>query len=137
MNKGADHRPGTAIRMTRQRRAILAELHRPDQHPTADEVYRRVRQKLPSISLGTVYRNLEILSEAGLIQTLHLGGGQKHYDGGLNRHYHVRCARCGKISDVPADRFPDLDAAATGHGFRILGHQLAFEGICQKCQKGK
>ena len=123
--------------MTDQRRAILKELRRPDQHLTADEVYRRVRQKLPNISLGTVYRNLEILSEAGLIRMLHLGGGQKHYDGGLHRHYHVRCVQCGKTSDIPADPFPDLDAAAGGHGFKILGHELAFEGLCQECQKGK
>ena len=123
------------LRMTRQRRIILDEFRTPGRHLIADEVYMRVRRKLPNISLGTVYRNLEILSQAGLIKRLHLGGGQRQYDGGLHRHYHVRCVKCGKISDIPADPFPELDNMAKGHGFKILGHQLEFEGLCQVCRK--
>jgi len=123
------------LRMTRQRRIILEEFHTPGKHPTADEVYARVRKKLPNISLGTVYRNLDLLSQAGLIKKLRLGGRQKQFDGGLHRHYHVRCVRCGRISDVSADPFGDLDAAARSTSdFQILGHQLEFEGLCAKCK---
>jgi len=123
------------LRMTRQRRIIMEEFQTPGGHLTADDVYVSVRRKLPNISLGTVYRNLEILSQAGLIRKLTLGGGQRHYDGGLHRHYHVRCLRCGKIRDIPAESLGDLDEAARGYGFEILGHQLEFEGICQECQQ--
>ena len=90
---------------------------------------------MPRISLGTVYRNLEILCRAGLINRLQTGGGQRQYDGGVHKHYHVRCVECGQVSDVPAEPFPDLDAAAEAEGFRIIGHQLTFEGICDKCRE--
>lgn len=122
--------------MTRQRRTILRELRSLDAHPAADEVYALVRKKLPKISLGTVYRNLDILSRAGLINRLSLGDGQKHYDGQVSEHYHVRCLECGKISDVPADEFGDLDEAAeSACEFEILNHQLQFEGICKDCRE--
>ena len=114
---------------------ILEQFRQSGQHPTAVEVYERVRRKLPNISLGTVYRNLEILSQAGLITKLQLGGGQKQYDGGTHEHYHVQCVRCDRVSDIPAEPFPDLDAAADGYGFEILGHQLAFRGLCRQCRQ--
>ena len=123
--------------MTRQRRLILEQFRQSGDHPTAAEVYERVRCELPNISLGTVYRNLEILSRAGLIKKLQLGGGQRQYDGGTHEHYHVHCVRCGTISDIPVEPFPDLDAAADGYGFEILGHQLAFRGLCRQCQRAE
>ena len=135
MNKTGPDSSCLLVRMTRQRRLILGEFQTPGKHFTADEVYARVRKKLPNISLGTVYRNLDLLSQAGLIKRLHLGGRQKQYDGGMHKHYHVRCVRCGRISDVSADPFGDLDAAAASTSdFAILGHQLEFEGLCAKCK---
>ena len=121
--------------MTRQRRLILEELDAPGRHLTADAVYQRVRLRIPNISLGTVYRNLEILSRAGLIRKLHIGGGQKRFDGALHKHYHVRCVQCGRINDVPAGPFGNLEAAAGGNSsFDILGHELEFEGLCGQCK---
>ncbi|MDP6636057.1 MAG: transcriptional repressor [Phycisphaerae bacterium] len=123
------------LRMTRQRRLILEELDTPGMHPTADTVYQRVRRRIPNISLGTVYRNLEILSQAGMVKKLHIGSGQKRYDRTLHRHYHVRCVKCGFISDVPAEPFGDLEEAARGSSeFDILGHDLEFEGLCENCK---
>jgi Fur family ferric uptake transcriptional regulator len=120
--------------MTRQRLAILEQFRRPGRHLRADDVYGLVRAVLPNVSLGTVYRNLELLSRAGLIRKLDLGGTQRSYDGGLHRHYHVRCVHCGRMDDVSAAPFGDLDAAAAGTTeFRILGHQLQFEGLCARC----
>ena len=124
-------------RMTRQRRIILEEMRTPGRHLTADDVYGRVRKQIPNISLGTVYRNLEVLVQAGRIRKLTLGGGQKQYDGGVHKHYHIRCSKCGLVTDVSAKAFPDLDKAATGgvDGFEITGHELEFIGICEKCKK--
>jgi len=114
---------------------ILEEFRTPGKHLTADLVYEHVRRRIPNISLGTVYRNLEILSKAGMIKKLRLGCGQKQYDGGLHAHYHVRCLRCGRISDVPAELFGDLESAARqSSDFEILGHQLEFEGLCPDCK---
>ncbi len=131
----AANSPYGAIRMTKQRRMIMEEFKADNYHPSADEIYANVRERLPNISLGTVYRNLELLSQAGLIRKLDVGGRQKQYDGGLHKHYHVRCTSCGQTSDVPAQAIGDLDKIVCGAGgFEITGHELAFEGICPACK---
>ena len=126
-------------RMTRQRRIILDEMQTPGRHLTADDVYERVRQKIPNISLGTVYRNLEVLHQAGRIKKLTMGGGQKKYDGGMHRHYHVRCIKCDKVCDVSAEAFGNLNKAALGgvETFEIIDHELEFTGMCDDCGKKK
>lgn len=74
------------MRMTRQRKIILEEVRKVNTHPSADEIYEMVRLRLPRISLGTVYRNLEILSELGKIQKLQLSGSLKRFDWNTNKH---------------------------------------------------
>ena len=69
-------------------------------HPTADEVYQVVRKRLPRISLGTVYRNLDVLSESGEISRLDRCGAQYRFDGDLEQHYHIRCSSCGRVDDI-------------------------------------
>ncbi|MHB8927904.1 MAG: Fur family transcriptional regulator [Bacillota bacterium] len=126
------------LRNTRQRQVILEELGKVTSHPTADEVYAMVRRRLPHISLGTVYRNLELLSAAGEIQTLELAGTQKRFDGNPANHYHVRCLRCGRVEDLdlPIKALDGLeDAVAEASGFKAVGHRLRFMGLCPKCQK--
>lgn len=104
-------------------------------HPSADEIYETVRQQLPHISLGTVYRALALLSEVGLIRELHLGGRPKRFDGDLGTHYHVRCRECGEVSDVPLDPDPPLDSTVRHlTEYHVLGHHLEFEGICPRCR---
>ncbi len=122
--------------MTRQRRVILEELRKLDSHPTADEVYEMARGRLPRISLGTVYRNLEILSECGLIRKLELGGTQKRFDGNLRNHYHVRCIRCGSIEDVPLEPLTTIENAIRKvSDYEIIGTRLEFIGVCPRCRK--
>lgn len=122
--------------MTQQRRVILEELQKLDSHPTADEVYERARRRLPRISLGTVYRNLEILSECGLIQKLELGGTQKRFDGRVENHCHVRCIRCGCISDVPMAPLTTIENRIRGASdYEIIGSRLEFIGVCPQCKK--
>ncbi len=122
------------FRMTRQRKVILQELCQVDTHPSADEVYAMVRKRLPRISLGTVYRNLEILSESGDIQKLELGCTLKRFDGTTKKHYHLRCIRCDRVVDAPVDFEVSIDHGMKGAtDFKIIGHKLEFIGICPEC----
>ena len=122
------------LRMTRQRRVILEELCKVDTHPSADEVYAMVRKRLPRISLGTVYRNLEILAGSGDIQKLEPGGTLKRFDGKTENHYHLRCVRCDRVVDAPIDFEVtirhDLKYATD---FKIIGHKLELIGLCPAC----
>ncbi len=124
-------------RMTRQRKVILEEVQRDlDRHMTADEIYEEVRKRLPRISLGTVYRNLEILAELGAIQKLELSGSIKRFDGNPSRHYHIRCMRCGRVDNAPVAPLRQIEDKLYGATvFTILGHRLEFEGFCPKCSK--
>ena len=124
------------MRMTRQREVILAELRNSDAHPSADELYQRVREKLPRISLGTVYRNLEILSELGEIRKLELSGALKRYDGHPHRHYHIRCVQCNTVVDAPVAPLNQLeDELYQTTVFEIIGHNLEFTGLCPGCSQ--
>ena len=125
------------FRMTRQRRIILEELQKLHSHPTADEVYDTVRKRVPRISLGTVYRNLEILSQWGLARKLDLAGAPRRFDGSMEEHYHVRCVGCGEVEDVPVEPLPDLEASIRSNtDFEIIGHRLNFLGFCPRCRRG-
>lgn len=124
------------LKLTKQRQIILDELQKVRSHPSADEVYALVRRRLPRISLATVYRNLEVLAEAGLIKKLALAGSQKRFDGMVENHYHIRCLKCGRVDDV------DLELLTLGdqsldflNGYQCLGHRLEFLGICPRCQE--
>jgi Fur family ferric uptake transcriptional regulator len=122
--------------MTRQRRVILEELRKLESHPTADEVYELARQRLPRISLGTVYRNLEILSDCGMIQKLELGGTQKRFDGNVRNHYHVRCIRCCCIEDISMEPITTVeDVVRAVSDYEIIGSRLEFIGVCPQCKK--
>ena len=122
------------MRMTRQRKIILEVLRDNNTHPSADEVYRMVRPYLPRISLGTVYRNLEVLSELGDIQKLELSGTLKRLDGNPKKHYHIRCMNCDRLDDAPIDFLGnierDLDCST---GYKVMGHRLEFVGLCPEC----
>ena len=123
------------FRMTTQRKVILEELRKVDTHPSADEVYEMVRKRLPRISLGTVYRNLEILSERGEIQKLELSGTLKRFDGVAENHYHIRCVDCGRVVDAPVDCDIEINnQLRDATNYRIIGHKLEFIGICPACQ---
>ena len=126
------------LRMTRQRQLILEELRNVSTHPSADELYEMVRKRLPRISLGTIYRNLEILSQVGEIQKLESGGMQKRFDGNASAHYHIRCLECAQIEDLHMDPFANIEAkAAFLNNYKILGHRLEILGLCPNCKDKK
>ena len=129
--------PAARTRMTRQRAEILAELRKAKNHPTAEELHARVRQALPKISLGTVYRNLELLAQAGEILRLEGGSHGRRFDGDAGPHLHVRCVRCGRVADVcgPAPE-PELDALSAA-GFAILGARVELDGLCESCAQAR
>ena len=122
-------------RMTRQRRIILEELREVTSHPTAEEVYSMVRVRLPHISLGTVYRNLDFLAASGEIRQLQSSGSVRRFDGTIAPHFHVRCRICGRVDDANlCGPPPNLEAlSATSPNFFITGCNLEFEGVCHAC----
>ncbi len=123
------------MRITNQREIILEELRRLRTHPTADELYEVVKRRLPRISIATVYRNLERMSEAGIIHKLENGGRQKRFDGDNRPHSHVFCIRCGRISDVrTVEGASARDLILDSKGFQIIEGGLQFEGVCPSCQ---
>lgn len=127
--------PGKRRRHTPQRQVILEELAGLYTHPTAAELYALVRQRLPRVSLGTVYRNLEVLCEDGLARRLTLAGSDARYDGNTRPHDHVRCIGCGILRDLPpgtAAFRPDLPAEAAG--FLVEGYRLEYFGRCPRCR---
>lgn len=124
------------LRVSKQRKAILETLQNTRCHPTADEVYEIVRQRLPHISLGTVYRNLEILSSTGVIKKIQLGGPQMRFDDCTKDHDHIRCVHCGRVDDLPLNPLnPCEEALQKECGYKIIGHCLEFMGICPQCQQ--
>lgn len=120
-------------RTTKQRMVILEELRAVHCHPTADEIYAMTRVRLPRISLGTVYRNLDLLARQGEIICLESAGSQKRFDGNINEHQHVRCVSCGKVGDImhpfAVPQVPDRPV----EGFVVTKARLEFEGVCNDC----
>lgn len=128
--------PTPMIRLTTQRQIILEELAKVKSHPTASEVYDMVRKRLPRIGLGTVYRNLELMAENGMIIKLEVGGTQKRFDATTDAHYHIRCSCCGKVEDMDIQVIDSLvGAAAESSSYQILGHHIEYTGICPECQE--
>ena len=127
--------PDRKMKMTKQRRVIVEELNKLKTHPTATVLYELVRKRLPQVSLGTVYRNLEMLSDAGIILKLETAGTQKRFDGTVENHYHVRCVKCGQVDDLPVPLFGDIEDSLRGlSDYKILSHRLEFQGICPSCR---
>ena len=125
------------LRMTPQRMVLIEELRKLHTHPTADELYEVVRRRLPHISLGTVYRNLEILSRTGIIRKIELGGSQKRFDGDLEIHQHIRCTKCGRIEDLPDGTSVtqcDKDMIERT-GYEIIERRVEFIGVCPECRR--
>ncbi len=128
--------PAPMIRLTTQRQIILEELSKVKTHPTASELYDLVRKRLPHIGLGTVYRNLELMADSGMILKIEVSGTQKRFDATTKAHYHIRCSVCGKVDDIDVPVINELvSQAAKTTNYLILGHHIEFTGICNACQK--
>jgi Fur family ferric uptake transcriptional regulator len=127
-------------RMTKQRKIVLDTVRSNPFHPSVDEVYAEVKKVLPSISLATVYRNLENLADDGLIRRLEPEHSPMRFDGDTSEHYHITCMRCGRIEDAPfskEDQTLDTLEKALGRltKYGVFGHKLEFIGLCSDCAK--
>lgn len=117
--------------MTRQRQLILAIIEEARDHPTAQQIFDRARQKMPSIALGTVYRNLGLLADSGEVRRIVVPGQPERYDRVGDPHDHIVCARCGRIVDV---RLFDLRPAIEKEtGLTVLSYELQVSCICPDC----
>ena len=122
-------------RNTRQRQVILEELRKVNSHPTAGELHEIVRRRLPKISLGTVYRNLELLAGMSVIQKLQIGG-ETRFDGDTRQHDHVRCVQCGRVEDIEGEPLAlDEGRHHACRGYEIHGHRLELLGTCPACRR--
>jgi Fur family peroxide stress response transcriptional regulator len=125
-----------ALKYSRQREVIKECLINRYDHPTADMVYMDVRETFPNISLGTVYRNLQLLTDLGEIQKLNVGDGVDHFDAKTFPHYHFICKECGSVIDLQMENIDTIkDIAGVNFDGQIAGHITYFYGICGNCCK--
>ncbi|MCK5124651.1 MAG: transcriptional repressor [candidate division Zixibacteria bacterium] len=122
-------------RNTKQRQIILSELRMLFSHPTAKELYHIVRKRLPQISLGTIYRNLELLAQNKTIRKIEMGGLEARFDGNLKPHHHARCVECGAIDDL-FDLPEDIVQQRTMNfdNYDVYGYRIDFYGLCPRCK---
>ena len=123
-----------ATKYSRQREEIKHYLSTRKDHPTADHVYMAIRQQIPNISLGTVYRNLNMLADNGEILRLRVGDGVDHFDYDTSPHYHFVCRECSGVSDLEMKSIDSIiDTAGEHFDGQIQGHVTYFYGLCSNC----
>ncbi|WP_167957101.1 Fur family transcriptional regulator [Anaerosporobacter faecicola] len=122
-------------KFSRQREAIKEYLASTTCHPTADTVYLNIKKEYPNISLGTVYRNLNLLAEQGEILKISCGDGSDHFDGNVHPHYHFLCKHCGSVLDLRMESIDHINTiASASFPGQIDGHTVYFYGLCEDCK---
>ncbi len=120
---------------SRQRELIYKTVMENKVHPTAEFVYNYLKKDNPQLSLGTVYRNLQQLSDNGEISRLSIPNQPDRFDGIIEEHYHAVCEKCGKIYDIHINEMPEVDKlVAEKTGLDITGHEIIFKTICPMCK---
>lgn len=122
-------------RMTRQKEAVMRAVLATTEHPSAEQVFQQVRQTIPSISLGTVYRILGTLVDEGRLRVISTASGPRRYDPAKPAHAHIVCERCGAVADVPFRDYEDLRLrVAEATGYTVHDGQMRWTGVCAPCQ---
>lgn len=125
-------------RTTPQKKALLSLLRSTREHPTAAWLRDQLTPYFPSLSLGTVYRNLSVLAEEGLVKIVYTGQDADRFDADTSVHYHVNCTQCGRVDDIDLETMAGINEhAAQLSGYNIETHSIIFEGICPNCTKSK
>jgi Fur family peroxide stress response transcriptional regulator len=134
------------LKLTPQRMAIVKELATDDTHPTAQEIFERLRPGLPTMSFATVYNTLDALSSAGLCAAMSLAPGSGRFDPNMTPHHHVVCDVCGAVRDVPSagpasESVSEPSAAKAvaqvAPGFELRSVERIFRGVCASCAKSR
>ena len=123
------------MKYSRQRESIKNFLSTRKDHPTADAVYMNIRKEYPNISLGTVYRNLDILCKLGKLAKVGRMDGPEAFDRNPQPHYHLCCTRCGAVVDLPVPYMEHVDQTARNMGCKVTAHRLILDGLCPQCAK--
>ena len=127
-----------SLKKSRQREAVYDFLMTRKDHPTADFIYENVRKTFPNISLGTVYRNLNLLVELGQAQRFSTYDGYDHFDGNPAPHYHFVCNKCICVLDIDTPANDGLEALVSScFGGKIDGHAVLFNGLCSSCMSSE
>ncbi|WP_397316905.1 peroxide-responsive transcriptional repressor PerR [Ornithinibacillus gellani] len=136
LQRAIDTLKESGVRITPQRHAVLDYLLNSMVHPTADEIYKALEGRFPNMSVATVYNNLRVLREIGLVRELTYGDSSSRFDCNTTDHYHIICEECDKIVDF---HYPTLDEveslAEQVTGFKVSHHRLELYGVCEECQK--
>lgn len=124
-------------RTSKKRQSIYDALCATTAHPSAEQLYAQLKPEMPDLSLGTVYRNLNVLIEDGLIITVGNVNGEVRYDANTSNHSHFICTKCGRVDDVFLDlsidsRYPEVEDITGG---KVNGHTLNYFGLCDNCSK--
>jgi len=121
--------------LTVQRRVIMEILAGRQDHPTADQIYDAVGERLPGISRTTVYRVLEAFVALGVSQKINNPEAKAHFDADTSRHHHVRCTGCGAVADVHDEKLNALQLPTeTASGFKLVDYSISFSGTCSTCR---
>ncbi|MCU0698871.1 MAG: transcriptional repressor [Myxococcaceae bacterium] len=126
------------LKSTRQRNLILDTFFQLDGHFSVEQLWGKVRELDPRVSVATVYRTMKLLAESGLAHAQNFGDGQTRYEPAVGRehHDHLICTRCGTIVEFENDRIEAMqEAVARKHGFRVTSHKMELYGLCRACQK--
>lgn len=121
------------IKLTPQRVAILEYLEGNKEHPSAEDIYREVSKKFPTMSFATVYNTLETLRQRGSILELTIDPDKKRFDPNTEPHHHLMCLKCKRVVDIHGDYKLDVPNGEMA-GFEIIGNHIEFYGICPKCR---
>jgi Fur family transcriptional regulator, peroxide stress response regulator len=123
------------LKVTHQRKAIYQTLIESREHPSADHVYRQIKESISTISLDTVNRTLQKFNELGLAFTVEGSGEARRYDGNMHDHQHFKCVKCRRVIDFHHEEFDNIDIPPSiAKIYKILRKTVYFEGICDKCK---
>lgn len=124
------------MKYSKQRELVMNAVTQNPVHPTADFIYSQIRAESPTISLGTVYRNLNLLAEHGMIHKIPIPNGSDRFDFRTDEHYHIICDSCGAVLDVEISELTKLDKQIeTSTEFSVTGHSIIINGLCKNCKQ--
>jgi len=125
----------SGLRATHQRREVFREVVRTEEHPDVETIYRRVRKRVPTVSLDTVYRTLSLLEEKGLLSRLEPFSGRARFDANTDSHHHFICTRCGRVRDFASEQLDDLSVPRELRSWGdVRSVHVQVRGICAKCR---